>query len=115
MELKDLLELTRAGWSKAEIMQLFGGSAKNEKQDIEDIPGDDPEEAPKEPEETPKESVEAPKPSLTDQKVDELIAKLDKLSSGIQKGNLRGSRQPMQESVEDALASIINPYLNKEE
>ena len=114
MELNDLLELTRAGWSKAEIMQLFG-SAKNEKQDIEDITEDTPEDTPKESVEAPKEPVEAPKPSLTDQKVDELIAKLDKLSSGIQKGNLRGSRQPVQESVEDALASIINPYLNKEE
>ena len=118
MTVQEIIELTKAGWTKAEILQLAGASAPKD-EPKETPPKDDPKETPPkdEPKDTP--PVDAPKDISTDQKIMELITKLDQkvdnISSGIQKGNLQASRQPKQETVEDALASIINPFLNKEE
>ena len=120
MTVQEIIELTKAGWTKAEIIQLAGvpSAPKDEPKDTppkETPPKEDAKETP--PKETP--PAEAPKDITTDQKIMELITKLDQkvdnISSGIQKGNLQASRQPKQETVEDALASVINPYLNKEE
>lgn len=118
MTVQEIIELTKAGWTKAEIIQLAGGRPSDPKDEPKETP---PKEEPKEtpPKEEPKETPPAEAPISTDQKIMELITKLDQkvdnISSGIQKGNLQASRQPKQETVEDALASIINPYLNKEE
>ena len=116
MTVQEIIELTKAGWTKMEILQLAGASAP--KDEPKETPKDDPKETPPkdEPKETPPD--DAPKSISTDQKIMELITKLDQkvdnISSGIQKGNLQASRQPKQETVDDALASIINPFLNQE-
>lgn len=117
MTVQEIIELTKAGWTKAEIIQLAGGPSDPKDEPKETPPKEEPKETP--PKEEPKETPPAEAPISTDQKIMELITKLDQkvdnISSGIQKGNLQASRQPKQETVEDALASIINPYLNKEE
>lgn len=107
MKLDEIMKLTEAGWTKDEIIAL-AGIERAQEAPKEEAPK---EEAPKE--ETPKE--ETPKEDPNASKLDSIISKLESITSGIQAANIRGSRMPERETAEEALARIINPYLNKEE
>lgn len=100
MKIEDLLALTKAGWSKEEIIKLSLAEQEAPKE-AEEIP--QPEEAPIE---TPK---EAPKEDPASAKIDDVIAKLETLASGMEKMAIQNSRLPERETVDDILASIINP------
>lgn len=101
MKIEDLLALTKAGWSKEEIIKLSLAEQEVPKEEEEKIP--QPEEAPIE---TPK---EAPKEDPASAKIDDVIAKLETLASGMEKMAIQNSRLPERETVDDILASIINP------
>lgn len=100
MNVQDIIALTKAGFTKDEILQLAS------------IPTDQAE--PKE----PKEEAPAPAPKeepkeepAVDTRIDDVIAKLEKLSSGMEQLAIKTSRMPERETAEQALARIINPYI----
>lgn len=101
MKIEDLLALTKAGWSKEEIIKLSLAEQEVLKEAEEKIP--QPEEAPID---APK---EAPKEDPASAKIDDVIAKLETLASGMEKMAIQNSRLPERETVDDILASIINP------
>lgn len=101
MKIEDLLALTKAGWSKEEIIKL--SLAEQEPTPAAEEPIPQPiEEAPIE---VPKEAPEDPSSA----KIDDVIAKLETLASGMEKMAIQNSRLPERETVDDILASIINP------
>lgn len=100
MNINDILELTKQGWTKEEILALT-----KDAEPAEEIPAEEaaPEEAPQ------------PAP-IQDERLNAILDKLDKIASGIQTNALKGTRMPERESADDALARIINPmYKSKEE
>lgn len=97
MKIEDLLALTKAGWSKEEIIKL--SLAEQEPPKAAEEPIQQPEEAP----------IEAPKEDPSSAKIDDVIAKLETLASGMEKMAIQNSRLPERETVDDILASIINP------
>lgn len=101
MKIEDLLALTKAGWSKEEIIKL--SLAEQEAPNVaEEVP---------QPAEAPIEALkdEAPKEDPASAKIDDVIAKLETLASGMEKMAIQNSRLPERETVDDILASIINP------
>lgn len=101
MKIEDLLALTKAGWSKEEIIKLSLAEQEAPKEAEEIIP---------QPEEAPIEApAEAPKEDPSSAKIDDVIAKLETLASGMEKMAIQNSRLPERETVDDILASIINP------
>lgn len=102
MKIEDLLALTKAGWSKEEIIKLSLAEQEAPKEAEEIIP--------QHVEEAPIEApAEAPKEDPASAKIDDVIAKLETLASGMEKMAIQNSRLPERETVDDILASIINP------
>lgn len=114
MNLQDIIDLSKAGWTKSDIMKLTG-NADNEVIPEQTAPADS---APttQEPEaqepEVKAEPAKEPMPEAGSGKLDEVIARLEKLSSGMQAAAIQGTRLPERESVDDILAQIINPLPN---
>lgn len=100
MTIDEILALTKAGFTKEDILQL--ASIRTE------APSDQKEEAAPEP---PKEEAKE-EPPKEDKRIDMVMEKLDKLSSGMESMALRGTRMPERETADDILAKIINPYIN---
>lgn len=96
MNINDILELTKQGWTKEEILAL------TKEQPAEEPASEEP--AAEEP------AVAEPTP-VKDERIDAILDKLDKIASGIQTNALKGTRMPERESADDALAKIINPYI----
>lgn len=105
MKIEDLLALTKAGWSKEEIIKLSLAEQEAPKEAEEPIPQPVEEASAKAPEEAPKEDPASAK-------IDDVIAKLETLASGMEKMAIQNSRLPERETVDDILASIINPTKN---
>ena len=105
MKIDDIITLSKAGFTKDEIMQLVTGQAsENEETKTEDKKND----------EQPiieKPQVQEPEP-VKDPRIDDVISKLEKLTSGMEKLAIKTSEMPKRETTEEALASIINPYLS---
>ena len=116
MNVQDIIDLTKAGWSKEEIFKLAElEKAKPEEPPKEEPPKEEPtkEEPPKE-EPAKEEKKESTDLSKLGDIVARLDAKLDKISSGLEKDAIRETRLPERESVEDTLAQIINPFYKEE-
>lgn len=109
MKFDEIMKLTEAGWTKDEILALAGIERAQEPPKEEEPKEPPKEEEPKVPPQDP------PKEDPNASKLDSIISKLESITSGIQAANIRGSRMPERETAEEALARIINPYLNKEE
>ena len=101
MNVQDILALTKAGFTKDEILQLASIPT-------EAAPEEPKEEAPA-PASAPKE--ETKEEPAVDTRIDDVIAKLEKLSSGMEQLAIKTSRMPERETAEQALARIINPYI----
>ena len=91
MTTNELLELVRAGFTKAEIAQITKAETK------------EPEPAKKEPEK--QEQGE----QKTDPVTTSLEQKFDMLMEKLEASNFMGANQPKEETVDDIIASIINP------
>ena len=102
MKVEEILALTKAGFTKEEIIQLAAMQLPEGVMDPVEEPSPEP------PKEEPKEE---PK---DDPRLDDVINKLEKLSSGMEQLAIRESRMPERETAEQALAKIINPYLGNE-
>lgn len=92
MTTNELLELVRAGFTKEEIAQLAKAETK------------EPEKKEPEPEKKPEQGEQKTDPVNTtlEQKFDMLMEKLNA-------GAFLGANQPKEETVDDIIASIINP------
>lgn len=105
MKIDDIITLSKAGFTKDEIMQLVTGQAsENEEKTKEDDKKND--------EPTEKPQVQEPEPVKEDSRIDKVISKLEELTSGMEKLAIKTSEMPKRETTEEALASIINPYLS---
>lgn len=120
MNIDDILQLAKAGFTKDEIMQLassFTGKT-NDPQDQAEAE-EKPIERKPEPQPSP-EPVKTPEPELgpvepkEDKRIDDILAKLQVVSDKIQQNAILGTRQPERESTDDILAKIINPTYKKE-
>ena len=105
MKIDDIIALTKAGFTKEEIMQLVTdtapddeGTNNNEQKKVDEQPKEEPS----------KKELE----SVKDPRIDDVISKLEKLTSGMEKLAIKTSEMPKRETTEEALASIINPYLS---
>ena len=91
MTTNELLELVRAGFTKEEIAQITKAETKEEK---------------------PVEKVEE-KQKQGEQKTDPVTTtleqKFDMLMEKLEASNFMGANQPKEETVDDIIASIINP------
>ena len=104
MNIKDILTLANAGFTADQITKLVEAS---------------PEEEPKKPEAAKTEPAQPAAASTSNDALVELLngigSKFDKLSEQLAKSALRASEQPPEPSADDFIASIINPYMKKEE
>ena len=112
MKIEDIIALTNAGWSKEEIIRM---SELEQKEPEQKEPEQKEQKEPEQKEQELKEPEKKEPDTSKDDKMAEILQRLEQISSGIQKGAIRDSQQPQRESVEDALAKIINPYIDKEE
>lgn len=111
MNVQDIIALTKAGFTKDEILQL--ASIPKEQAAPEEPKEEAPVPAPKE---------ETKEEFAVDTHIDDVIAKLEKLSSGMdakleklssgmEQLAIKTSRMPERETADQALARIINPYI----
>lgn len=91
MTTNELLELVRAGFTKAEIAQITKAETKTT-------------EPAKKVEEEPKQGEQKTDPVTTT-----LEQKFDMLMEKLEASNFMGANQPKEETVDDIIASIINP------
>lgn len=111
MDIKDLMKLIDAGFTKEDIMNMKlhidnqYGASTDATEEIEQ-PSEDVQETKAEPDK----KQETP---AIDTRLDDVIKGLQKVTETMQKTALQNSRQPEPESVDDILANIINPTYKK--
>ena len=97
MNYEDIILLVKAGYTRDQIAAMQAPAA----------PARAPAEPPTPP--APAEPPTQPKPQGIEDLSQMLSAEFAKLNDAIVKANLQQAQQPPQESVDDILASIINP------
>ena len=97
MNYEDIILLVKAGYTRDQLAAIQAPAA----------PAPAPAEPPAPP--APAEPPTQPKPQGIDDLSQMLSAEFAKLNDAIVKANLQQAQQPPQESVDDILASIINP------
>lgn len=98
MNYEDIILLVKAGYTRDQIAAMQAPAP---------TPAPAPEPAPAEPPAQP--TPAEPKPQGIEDLSQMLAAEFAKLNDAIVKANLQQAQQPPQESVDDILASIINP------
>lgn len=109
MEIKDIINLANAGYTRAEIEAMAKGlntPAPNP------TPNPDPTPAPN-PNPTPA-PIPNPNPTPAPNQANDFSAQLAALTAAIQANGILNSTQPKQETPEDILANILDPGRNKE-
>lgn len=112
MDIKDVMKLIDAGFTKEDIMKLSSASTYGESVQ-ENVQEETTEETKDETVVTPETKQEETKPS-TESRLDEIINGLKKVTETMQKTAVQNSRQPEAPSVDDFLATIIDPTYKKE-
>ena len=102
MNYEDIILLVKAGYTRDQIAAMQAPApAPTPAPAPEPAPAPTPAPAPADP--------EPPKPQGIEDLSQMLAAEFAKLNDAIVKANLQQAQQPPQESVDDILASIINP------
>ena len=101
MNYEDIILLVKAGYTRDQIAAMQAPAPTPAP-----APAPEPTPAPAEP---PAEPPAPPKPQGIEDLSQMLAAEFAKLNEAIVKANLKQAHQPPQESVDDILASIINP------
>ncbi len=99
MNYEDIILLVKAGYTRDQIAAM---QAPAQTAPAEPTPAEPTQAAPAEP-------AAPPKPQGIEDLSQMLAAEFAKLNDAIVKANLQQAQQPPQESVDDILASIINP------
>ena len=115
MKASDILVLSKAGYTSAQIALIAQGMDEEAKEQPAPQPEkkEDPKPAPQ-----PEVKKEEPKPEeqpKPDPGYAGVMAELQKLNQSIYAANIRNSSQPEPQSAEDIIAQIIRPTLKKEE
>ena len=106
MSYEDIILLVKAGYTRDQIAAMQAPPAPAEPP----VPPAEPPVPPAEPPAPPAPApAEPPKPQGLEDLSQMLAAEFAKLNEAIVKSNLQQAQQPPQESVDDILASIINP------
>lgn len=100
MNYEDIILLVKAGYTRDQIAAMQAPAPAPEPTPA---PAPEPAQAPAPAEQAP------PKPQGIENLSQMLAAEFAKLNDAIVKANLQQAQQPPQESVDDILASIINP------
>ncbi len=102
---EDILTLAKAGFTAAQIAALNPISTVSEPMPGNTVhPEPQPAQEPK-----PEPAPAAPAQPQVNSDIEALIAELKNTAQVVQNAAIRGTQQPKQETVEDILASIINP------
>lgn len=106
MKLEDILILAKAGFTAEQIAALTNEAAPA----APEQPAASAQPAPAAPAApAPAPAQELPRPSDPNEGYKQMMDAISELSSTIKASNIMGSSQPAQQSVDDILASIINP------
>lgn len=101
MNYEDIILLVKAGYTRDQIAAMQAPAQTAQAEPTPPAPAEPAQAAPEEPQAQPKQGIE----DLSQM----LAAEFAKLNDAIVKANLQQAQQPPQESVDDILASIINP------
>ena len=102
MKIDDILSLTKAGWTKDEIMSLINPQQEEQQ----------PVEQPAEPETAPPDPQPAAAAPVEDERLSKIETQLDYAIKRLNYLSVKDSQQPddqKTETVDDILSSIINP------
>lgn len=116
MKASDILALSKAGYTSAQIALIAQGIDDEAKEQ----PAPQPEPKKEDPKPAPQPEVKKEEPKPEEQPKPDpgyagVMAELQKLNQTIYAANIRNSSQPEQQSAEDIIAQIIRPTLKKEE
>ena len=120
MDIKDLMKLIDAGFTKEEIMKLSNNSIygesvqKNVQEETQTESKQEETKTESKQEETKTESKQEETKTSTESRLDEIISGLKKVTETMQKTAVQNSRQPEAPSMDDFLATIIDPTYKKE-
>lgn len=116
MKLEDILILAKAGFTAEQIAALTNEAAPAQPAAPEQSAAPAQPAAPAAPAQpaapaapAPAPAQELPRPSDPNEGYKQMMDAISELSSTIKASNIMGSSQPAQQSVDDILASIINP------
>ena len=98
MEMKDLLALVNAGYTKAEIAALTAVNDQQKEQKTE--PQKEPQKEPKTEPQTETQKEQQPDMAA-------LLAEVQKLRADVQAANIQNSKQPEPKSIDDILAASL--------
>ena len=101
MNYEDIILLVKAGYTRDQIAAMQAPAQTAPAEPAQAAPAEPAQAAPAEP--------APPKPQGIEDLSQMLAAEFAKLNDAIVKANLQQAQQPPQESVDDILASIINP------
>lgn len=102
MNYEDIILLVKAGYTRDQIAAMQAPAQTAPAEPTPPAPAEHTQAAPAEP-------PAPPKPQGIEDLSQMLAAEFAKLNDAIVKANLQQAQQPPQESVDDILASIINP------
>lgn len=102
MNYEDIILLVKAGYTRDQIAAMQTPAQTAQAEPTPPAPAEPAQAAPAEP-------PAPPKPRGIEDLSQMLAAEFAKLNDAIVKANLQQAQQPPQESVDDILASIINP------
>ena len=112
MEIKDILALANAGFTADQIAR-FDAALKAEP---EVAANNTPAPAQEQAQEPKEEAVqEQPKANPEADMMKAMMDRLDAFTQQMQQAAIRGSEQPPKQSVDDILASVINPPMKNKE
>ena len=110
MNYEDIILLVKAGYTRDQIAAMQAPAQTAQAEPTHPAPAEPAQAAPAEPAQAaPAEPKAPPKPQGLEDLSQMLAAEFAKLNDAIVKANLQQAQQPPQESVDDILASIINP------
>ena len=110
MNYEDIILLVKAGYTRDQIAAMQAPAQTAPAEPTHPAPAEPTHPAPAEPAQAaPAEPQAQPKPQGIEDLSQMLAAEFAKLNDAIVKANLQQAQQPPQESVDDILASIINP------
>lgn len=111
MKASDILALSKAGYTSAQIALIAQGMDEEAKEQPEQKPEQKP--AEQKPEEKPAEQKPEEQKPAEQQKPDSgyagIMAELQKLNQNIYQANIRNSNMPEQPTPDDIIAEIIRP------
>ena len=110
MNYEDIIMLVKAGYTRDQIAAMQAPAQTAPAEPEQAAPAEPAQAAPAEPPAQPTQAdPEPPKPQGIEDLSQMLAAEFAKLNDAIVKANLQQAQQPPRESVDDILASIINP------